>query len=120
MSFLEEINHIITVCGLPVETGVFSGAAPDAYVVITPLSDTFGLHADNLPQSETQEARLSLFVKGNYIKQKNALVRALLGADFTITDRRYIEYETDTQFHHYSVDLAKNYDWSDNFGNDRA
>ena len=31
----------------PVETGVFSDAAPDTYLVLTPLSDTFDLHADN-------------------------------------------------------------------------
>ena len=110
MSLLEELNSLITGCGLPVETGVFSGAAPDAYMVITPLSDSFGLIADNRPQAEVQEARLSLYAKGNYTKHKNAAVRALLDADFTITDRRYIEYETDTSYHHYAIDVAKTYE----------
>ncbi len=107
MSMLEELNNLVTGCGLPVETGVFSDVAPDVYVVITPMSDTFDAFADNLPQADVQEARLSLFVKGSYTKQKNAIVRALLGAGFTVTDRRYVEREDDTGFFHYSVDVSK-------------
>gem|GEM_PF-74381 len=110
LSILEELNNLIDGCGFPVETGVFSGAAPDAYVVITPLSDTFGAFADNRPQAETQEARLSLYDKGNYTAKKNTIVRALLGADFIITDRRFIEREDDTGYFHYSVDAAKIYE----------
>lgn len=110
MSLLEELNMTIGGTGLPVETGVFSGAAPDAYVVITPLADSFGSFADNHPQADIQEARLSLYAKGSYTKQKNAIVRALLGADFTITDRRYIEREDDTGYFHYAIDVAKTYE----------
>ena len=46
----------------------------------------------------------------NYTKLKNALVRALLGADFYITDRRYIGFETETGYHHYAIDVAQIYD----------
>ena len=69
MSLLSEIKTVVTGCGLPVETGVFSDAPPEEYVVITPLADTYELHADNLPEFETQEARLSLFTKGIYLKR---------------------------------------------------
>lgn len=109
MSLLSELNEIAGNCGLPVETGVFSDLPPKEYLVITPMADTFELHADNAPGYETQEARLSLFSKGSYIKCKNTLVRALLGADFTITDRRYIGHEDDTGYHHYAIDVAKLY-----------
>ena len=109
MSLLSEIKAAVTGCGLPVETGVFSGEPPEEYVVVTPLADTYELHADNLPGYETQEARLSLFSKGNYTAIKDTLVRALLGADFCITDRRYIGHEDDTGFHHYAIDVAKLY-----------
>ena len=109
MSLLSEIKAAVTGCGLPVETGVFSGEPPEEYVVVTPLADTYELHADNLPGYETQEARLSLFSKGNYTAIKDTLVRALLGADFCITDRRYIAHEDDTGFHHYAIDVAKLY-----------
>lgn len=61
MSLLSEIKAAVTGCGLSVETGVFSGEPPEEYVVVTPLADTYELHADNLPGYETQEARLSLF-----------------------------------------------------------
>ena len=32
-----------------------------------------------------------------------------MGADFCITDRRYIAHEDDTGFHHYAIDVAKLY-----------
>lgn len=110
MSLLSEINTVVGCCGIQVETGKFSGQPPDEYIVITPLGDTFDLHADNAPGYDVQEARLSLFKKDSYIKQKNQLVKALLEADFTITDRRYIGYEADTGYHHYTVDVAKYYE----------
>jgi hypothetical protein len=118
MSFLEELNTLLTGI-IPVETGVFSGKAPDEYIVVTPMADTFGIHADNRPQNETQEARLSLFSKGNYVKRKNQIARALLAAqgtpvaDFTITSRMYVGHEDDTGYHHYAIDVAKNYELED-------
>ena len=109
MSFLEELKSIIIGLGISVETGVFSKAPPDEYVVITPMSDTFNIYTDDKPEYETQEARLSLFKKGNYISRKKQLVKALLAADFTITDRRYIGHEDTTNYHHYAIDIMKLY-----------
>ena len=109
MSLLLELKTVIEAVGLPVETGVFSDEPPDEYVVVTPLADTYELHADNLPEYETQEARLSLFSKGNYLMRKGQLSNALLAADFVITDRRYIGHEDDTGYHHYAIDVAKLY-----------
>ena len=113
MSLLSELNALAGSCGVPVEAGVFSDAAPDTYLVLTPLSDTFDLHADNQPCVDIQEVRLSLFTKGSYTRLKNRLVRILLGADFYITDRRYIGFETDTGYHHYAIDVAKSYVWEE-------
>lgn len=110
MSLLEDLNHCLLPLGIPIEAGVFSDAPPDEYLVITPLTDTFELHADNAPQYEVQEARLSFFKKGSYTKQKNRIVRALLGADVSITDRRYIGHEDETGFHHYAIDVARHYE----------
>ena len=109
MSLLLELKTVIEAVGLPVETGVFSDEPPDEYVVVTPLADTYELHADNLPEYEIQEARLSLFSRDNYLKRKKQLSKALLAADFTITDRRYIGHEDDTGYHHYAIDVAKLY-----------
>ena len=110
MSILEELNAALQELDVPVETGIFSDTAPDAYIVITPLSDTFDLHADNAPGVDIQEARLSLFVKGSYTALKSRLVRLLLRGGFTITGRMYNGYETDTGYHHYTVDTAQYYE----------
>ena len=110
MSLLSELKDLATEYGLPVETGVFSGAAPEEYLVLTPLSDTFDLFGDNTPEIDVQEVRLSLFTKGSYTEVKNALVRLLLAADMTITDRRYIGHEDDTGYHNYAIDVAKTYE----------
>ncbi|MCL2509187.1 MAG: hypothetical protein FWF05_08435 [Oscillospiraceae bacterium] len=111
MSILAELDTLVTGLGLPVETGVFSGSAPAEYVVVTPLSDAFALHCDNRPEFDVQEARLSLYSKGNYLAAKGWLVKALIQAGFTITDRRYIGREDDTGYFHYSVDAQKSYRW---------
>ncbi len=113
MSILAEIQAAIEPLGVPIETGVFTDAAPARYIVVVPLTDAFDLHADNAPGVEVQEARLSLFSQGSYTAMKSAVTKALLAADFTITERRYIGYETDTGYHHYNVDVAKYYEMED-------
>ena len=110
MSALAELAALLGVLNIPAETGVFKGKAPDEYVVVTPLTDTYGLCADDCPLYELQEARLSLFSKKNYTQRKNQIVKALLTADFTVTDRVYIGYEEDTEYHHYAIDVAKTYE----------
>ena len=109
MSLLSELKSIAENCGVKVETGVFSDAPPYEYIVLTPLSDSFEMHCDNLPEYEIQEVRISIFSKGNYTALKYKLVTAILKADITITDRRYIGHEDDTGYHHYAVDTAKSY-----------
>ena len=110
MSVLSDINTALESLGIPLETGVFHDEAPDKYIVVVPMADSFEFHADNTPGCDVQEARISLYAKGSYTKEKNVIVRALLGMDFTITDRRYIGYETETGYHHYAVDVAKHYE----------
>lgn len=110
MSVLSDIQSALSGLDIPIETGVFSDAAPDKYIVVIPIADTFDLHADNAPGIDVQEARLSIFAKGSYTTEKNAVVKTLLAHDFTITDRRYIGYETETGYHHFVVDVAKYYE----------
>ena len=107
------LTEIVGELHIPLETGVFKDSAPDRYCVFTPMTDTFELFADNRPQHETQEVRVSLYDKGNYLRTKNTLVRALLDADITITDRRYLGHEDDTGYHHYAIDVAKDYELED-------
>lgn len=110
MSLLAELNALAEGIGIPVETGVFTGTVPDEYLVLTPLSDSFTLFADNKPQYDVQEVRISLYAKGNYVERKDQIVRALLAADIGITDRRFISHEDDTGYFHYAIDVAKSYE----------
>ncbi len=110
MNILSELNTLFNTINIPVETGVFSGVPPDEYLVLTPLTDSFALFGDNKPQIDVQEVRLSLFSKKNYLQRKNQLVRLLIQADFVITDRLYVGHEDDTGFHHYAIDVAKQYE----------
>ena len=109
MSMLEELNTIVESAGLSVETGVFSGNAPAEYIVITPISEHFELFADNTPSMNIEEARLSLFLKGNYGAKKRMLVRLLLYAGFLVSERRYIGLEEVTGYHHFAIAVAKEY-----------
>jgi len=106
---LTTLKGIIGSMGIPVETGVFSDTPPDCYVVLTPLVDSFELYADNRPEHEVQEVRISLFDKGNYLRTRGRIVSALLASEITITDRRYITHEDDTGYHHSAIDVAQVY-----------
>ncbi len=110
MSLLADIQTAMKSLGVPVETGVFTEKAPDEYVVVVPLADTFDLHADNEPGVDVQEVRLSIYTKGNYTALKNRIVRKLLACDLTVTGRQYIGYETETGYHHYNVDAVHYYE----------
>ena len=109
MNITADLDALITSQGLPVETGVFSGKAPEEYVIVTPLGDAFALHCDNRPTYETQEARLSLYSKKDYQAAKRRLTKALLLAGFTVTLRQYLGREDDTGYFHYTIDAQKIY-----------
>lgn len=109
MSVLADIQTTLAPLDIPIETGVFTEQAPPQYMVVVPLTDTFELHADNTPEGELQEARISIYTQGSYTKAKNAIVKTLLRDEFTITGRQYIGYEIETGYHHYNVDVAKYY-----------
>ncbi|MGV1199638.1 hypothetical protein [Enterococcus casseliflavus] len=110
MTILEELNDLLSNLGIPVETGEFSDSAPDTYSVLTPLTDRFEIFGDNLPLIDVNEVRISLFSKGNYLESKRQITQALVGADFTITDRLFVDFEKDTKYYHLAIDVAKHYE----------
>ena len=119
MNLLQKLNACL--CDiLPVETGVFKAQPPDAYLVLTPLSDTFALHANDHPNAEVQEVRVCIFMTGNYTAVKNRIVRELLRQELTITDRRYIGHDDSTGHHQYVIDVAREFDLDEEelYGND--
>jgi hypothetical protein len=110
MNILSEVKTLLETLNIPIETGAFTGEAPNEYIVLVPLADSFPLNADDEPQTDKQELRISIFTKGNYIKLKNSITGRLITHFFYITDRRYNGYETDTGYHQYIIDVAKTYD----------
>ena len=116
MSLLSDLNEVLMPLDIPIETGVFSGVPPDEYLVFIPLTDIFEVHADNRPGFDVQEVRISLFSKGNYQQRKRQIITALLNADITVTERRYIGHEDDTGYHHYAIDCGKCYSVTPNYG----
>jgi len=109
MNLISEINAVLETMGIPFEAGVFNEPFPQEYILITPLSEMFEVYSDDKPQAEIQEARLSLYSKGNYLLCKNRIVKSFLEADFSITDRHYVGFESDTKYYHYVIDVAKLY-----------
>ena len=116
MSLLSDLSEVLEPLNIPIETGVFSGVPPDEYLVFIPLTDIFEVHADNRPGFDMQEVRISLFSKGNYQQRKRQIITALLNADITVTERRYIGHEDDTGYHHYAIDCGKCYSVTPNYG----
>ena len=110
MSLLSELSAIAKKLKIPAQTAMYSGKAPDEYLVFTPLYDSFEFHADNAPTADVQEVRISLFTKSSYTRTVSRIVKVLLSADITVTARKYVGYEDETGYHHYAVDTAKNYE----------
>lgn len=110
MNALSEIGEILTAIKIPWQTGAYTDPAPGSYVVLVPLGDTFDILADNRPQFDVQAVRLSIFSRGNYNHIKNQLIRTLLDADFFLSDRRYLEYDNETGYHQYVLDVEKHYE----------
>lgn len=107
MSALAELKELASGLNIPSGTIRFEKEAPETYLVFTPLYDELSLYADNLPLMGIEEVRISLFSKKNYSALKNTLIKLLLQADFTITEARFQEFEDETGYYHYSLDVAK-------------
>ena len=110
MSILKDINKTLSKLNYPFQTGEFKDKVPNEYIVIVPMIETFDYHADNKPQINVEEVRLSLFSKCNYTAMKNKIIKLLIDEDYTITNRQYIGYESDTGYYHYNIDVEKYYE----------
>ena len=106
-TLLETLTRICKALSLPVSVGNHASTpAPDIFVVLTPLAETFELFAGNVPGAEVIEVRASVFTKTDYQPVAQALVAELLEAGVTVTGRRYVGFEDDTKYHHWAVDTA--------------
>jgi len=107
VSLLEALTELVLSLGIPVETGQFTDRAPDTYCVLTELSETAALEADDGAVYDRRECRISLYTKGSYTALRRQIVLALMDADFTVTDRTYGGRDAETGYHTYTVDTAK-------------
>lgn len=82
------------------------------FCVIIPGSDDFECCADDCPLLGTESAELALYCKGDYLAFRDEVLKLLVGARLTVTDGRYLEYEKDTEYHHYifEVEDVRNYE----------
>lgn len=107
---LGELNDLFDELDIPVESGVFSEITPNQYCVLTPLTDEFDMFANNQPMIDIQEVRISFFSKGNYLKMKTQIIKALLKSDFTIMSRLFLGFDEETNYYHVAIDVAKHYE----------
>ena len=104
---LETLTTVADRLDLPIAVSLFSASpAPDTYLVATPIGDTLEVFADNTPSVEVEEVRLGLFTTGNDLTWRDTLTHALVDAGLVVTARRYIGFEDDTGYHHYSFDIS--------------
>ena len=113
MNLLNELTTLINQLGVPVETGVFSDEAPEKYIVLIPVTSNFELYADNLPLIDIEEVRISIYSKSNYLSLKRKIEILIISNELTITDRRYNGFEKESKYHHYTIDVAKDYNFKE-------
>lgn len=98
---LSPLNIPVTVVENPTDSGVI-----DKFIVIIPTSDDFELYADDKPLAGTETAELALYCRGNYLAFRDKVTELLIAADVTIASRRHLEFEQDTDYHHYIIDVV--------------
>ena len=84
----------------------------EQFCVIIPASDSFECCGDDRPFSGTESAELALYCKGNYLAFRDEVLKLLVGAGLTVKGGRYLEYENDTEYHHYIYEIVdtRNYE----------
>lgn len=87
MNILEDTNEVLKALGIPIETGVFKSEAPDTYIVLVPLTDTFPLNADDMPQTDLQELRIQRAIR---FLSRRRLLKALSSVEINLTERKII------------------------------
>ncbi len=106
MSIYELIINTLEPLNIQVTMNQNTDKSVKQYVTLIPLYEGFDVYADNKPEIEITEVELAIYSKDNYLKLTKDISRLLIDSGFTITNRKYIEYEEDTKFHHYIIDVA--------------
>lgn len=89
------------------------------YIVLTPIDDSYSFHADDTPQSWTEDVLISIYTVENYRELAEDVCKACIDAGCTITERRFIERESKTKYFHYAVTVEKEFEGC-SIGKDRT
>ena len=104
---ISTLSSVVSDISVSEHTGDEKGKRkPETFLVIIPIYDNLYLHADDTPTMQGEEIELALYTKGNYLALRDRITKLLLKVGVTILERRYVEYESDTGYHHYTFDLA--------------
>ncbi len=106
MTISQKIIKALASLNIPITLVENQVRTASEYIVLIPISDTFPVYANNRPLAEINEMELAVYIKGNYLDLIDKILKLLITAEFAITDRRYVEYEATTKFHHYAIDVA--------------
>ena len=104
MSVNEKIVTALQSLNIPITVAENTKKDLSEFIVLIPLTDRLSGYSDNKPSMTYGEVELALYTKGNYLSLRNRITQLLLEANIGITERRYIEYETETGYHHYIID----------------
>lgn len=107
MNILDDIKTALASQNLPIATGVYKGGDVSGFFVITPGRDRNDDIADDTELTETTDADINLYYKGNYESIKDSIKTSLKSAGFYIADSFYLTFEQDTGHHHYVITVEK-------------
>lgn len=112
MTLNERIITALSPLGISVTVMEHTPDGAERYCVIIPSSDGFECCGDDRPLAGTEDAELALYCKGNYLTFRNEVLKLLVEAGITVTGGRYLEYEEDTEYHHYIYGIvgARNFE----------
>ena len=102
MPVLETIDAALTTLNLKHGVGLFIGSPTvDHYILVPDYERSF--EADNDDYVTDEHVNIEFHLGDNYravIASAKALLRAV---DIVVLESRYVEYEKDTQKHHYTL-----------------
>lgn len=110
MNIISKITTALSPLSAPVATGMYEAPEengipqyPDKYIVITPGVEQNEDIADDAPLTETTDADVNLYMRGNYQATKDQMKSLLESAGFYLSFRGYVGFEKDTGHHHYVI-----------------
>lgn len=91
------------------ETGAFNRLADsEDYIAVIP-QETLIQYADDFPQREIQNARITIYAAADWQAAEYAIVRACIAAGLYVTARTYGGWSDEDKRHAYNIDVAQSY-----------